>query len=64
MKQEFEREEFVYRLTTFPIQLVSDVPYRGSPPDPYEVEVLIRAMADDIETERENSLAAAPAPDL
>ena len=63
-KQQFEREELVYRLSTFPIRMVSDIPYRGTSPDPHDVEALIHAMADDIDTGRDNSLAPARAPDL
>ena len=63
-KQQFEREELVYRLSTFPVLMLRDVPYRGSAPDPQEAETLIRAMAQDIESGRENSLAGARAPTL
>lgn len=63
-KQQFEREELVYRLSSFPVRMLSEVPYRGSAPDAQEAETLIRAMAQDIELGRENSLAQRDAPEV
>ncbi len=37
------------------------IPYRGSPPDPHEMESLIRAMGNDIKTATDNSLTNAQA---
>lgn len=63
-KQRFEREQLVYRLSTFPVRMVSTVPYRGSPPDPDKMQSLIRAMGNDIKTAADNSLTSAQAPSL
>jgi hypothetical protein len=63
-KQQFEREELVYRLSSFPVRMLSEVPYRGPAPDAREAETLIRAIANDVESGGENSLAQADAPKL
>ena len=63
-KQPFELEELVYRLSTFPVQMIFTIPYRRSPPDPDEMETLIRAIGNDIKTTTDNSLAHAQAPSL
>ncbi|MEX2444286.1 MAG: nucleotidyl transferase AbiEii/AbiGii toxin family protein [Alkalispirochaeta sp.] len=63
-KQQFDREELAYRLSTFPVPMLRDVPYRSSAPNIQKTETLIRTMAKDIESGRENSLAGAHAPEL
>jgi len=63
-KQHFEREELVYRLSTFPVQMISTIPYRRSPPDLQEMESLIRTMGTDIKMATDNSLANTQAPNL
>lgn len=63
-KQQFEREELVYRLSTFPARSLRDLPYCGAAPDVQDAETRILTIARDIESGRDNSLAGAHAPEL
>jgi len=63
-KRHFEREDLTYRLTTFPVETLNDVPYYGGAPGAEETKPLVLAMARDIESAATNSLAGADAPTL
>lgn len=60
-KQAFEREDLAYRISTFPIALLADVPYIGAAPATEDAQTALRAVVDDIESGSENSVASSEA---
>ena len=63
-KQAFEREDLAYRVSTFPIALLADVPYIGAAPAAEGAQTALRAVADDIESGASNSVSTSGARDL
>lgn len=60
-KEALEKNELVYRLETFPLDLVEEVPL-FIPLDPQVLSQDLERMADDLAHEAENSLAAVGTP--
>jgi len=62
-KEVFSMEDFLYRLSTFPLSALSDIPF-ASERRVDEYRAALAGMRKDIEAQRDNSLALDDAVDL